>query len=406
MSLDAPPSDPAVPVFATQGAPAPAPDDPGFAVYVHWPFCLSKCPYCDFNSHVRLAPPDETRWLAAFKAELAHRAALTGPRRVDSIFFGGGTPSLMNPRTVGGILDEIARLWSLAPGAEITLEANPTSVEAERFRGYREAGVNRVSLGVQALNDVDLRALGRMHTVAEAMAAVEIAASTFERYSFDLIYARPGQTPQGWRDELRLGLARAGGHMSLYQLTIEPDTAYEKLFLAGKLKTPDAETARALWDVTREETAKAGLPAYEISNHARPGQESRHNLVYWRYGDYVGVGPGAHGRIGAGGRRRAQATEKNPEGWLARVGAEGHGLVADDGLSAEEQGDEFLLMGLRLTEGVDPARFATLSGRPLDPRRVASLIEEGMIERAPDGRLRVTPGGFPLLDAVVADLAA
>ncbi len=386
-------------------APAPA-QDPGFGVYVHWPFCQSKCPYCDFNSHVRLAPPDEGRWLAAFRAELAHRAALTGPRMVDAIFFGGGTPSLMHPRTVGGILDEIARLWTLAPGAEVTLEANPTSVEADRFRGYREAGVNRVSLGVQALDDGDLRALGRLHTVAEAMAAVEIAAQTFERSSFDLIYARPGQTPQAWREELREGLRRAGGHMSLYQLTIEPDTAYEKLFLAGKLKTPDAETSRALWDVTQEETAAAGLPAYEISNHARPGQESRHNLVYWRYGDYVGVGPGAHGRIGADRRRRAHATERNPEDWLTRVGAEGHGLTVDDGLSCEEQGDEFLLMGLRLREGVDPARYAALSGRAIEPRRVASLVEDGLVEITPEGRLRVTAEGFPVLDAVVADLAA
>ena len=403
MIVDVPrePAAPSAPM--TQGGGAP---DPGFGVYVHWPFCLSKCPYCDFNSHVRLAPPDETRWLAAFRAELAHRAALTGPRAVDTVFFGGGTPSLMHPRTVGGILDEIARLWTLAPGVEVTLEANPTSVEAHRFRGYREAGVNRVSLGVQALNDADLRALGRLHTVDEAMAAVDIAAATFDRYSFDLIYARPDQTPQAWREELRRGLARAGGHMSLYQLTIEPETAYEKLFNAGKLKTPDAETSRALWDVTQEETAAAGMPAYEISNHARPGQESRHNLVYWRYGDYLGVGPGAHGRVGVGLRRRAQATEKSPESWLARVSEEGHGLVVDDGLSSEEQGDEFLLMGLRLREGVDPARFAALSGRPLDPRRIASLIEDGMVEKTADGRLRVTPDGFPLLDAVVADLAA
>lgn len=408
MSFDAPrPSLSPSPAPAAQGGDVAAgAPDPGFGVYVHWPFCLSKCPYCDFNSHVRLAPPDESRWLAAFRAELAHRAALTGPRPVDTVFFGGGTPSLMHPRTVGGVLDEIARLWTLAPGVEVTLEANPTSVEADRFRGYREAGVNRVSLGVQALNDADLRALGRLHSVAEAMAALDVAAATFDRYSFDLIYARPDQTPQAWREELRRGLARAGGHMSLYQLTIEPETAYEKLFRAGKLKTPDAETARALWDVTQEETAAAGLPAYEISNHARPGQESRHNLVYWRYGDYLGVGPGAHGRVGAGRRRRAQATEKNPEHWLARVGAEGHGLVVDDGLSAEEQGDEFLLMGLRLREGVDPARFAALSGRPLDPRRVASLIEDGMVEKTVEGRLRVTPEGFPLLDAVVADLAA
>ena len=381
-------------------------DDPGFGIYVHWPFCLSKCPYCDFNSHVRQAPVDEARFLSAFKAELTHRAALTPGRTVSSIFFGGGTPSLMKPETVAGLLDAIGSHWSVDPNAEITLEANPTSVEAERFRGYRAAGVNRVSLGVQALNDVDLKALGRLHSVEEAMRALEIASSTFDRYTFDLIYARPGQSAQAWKAELEEGVRRAGEHMSLYQLTIEPDTIFEKMFEAGKLQMPDPDLSRDLWDVTQDVTNKAGLPAYEVSNHARPGAESRHNLIYWRYGDYAGVGPGAHGRLTTPQGRMAQATERHPEMWLTVVETEGQGLIEDSPLSASEQGDEFLLMGLRLAEGIDPARFEQISGRQLDPDRISSLIGDGMVERTPDGRLRVTPEGFPVLDSVVADLAA
>jgi oxygen-independent coproporphyrinogen-3 oxidase len=377
-----------------------------FGVYVHWPFCLSKCPYCDFNSHVRSQPVDEARFLAAFRSELAHRAFDAPGRTVRSVFFGGGTPSLMKPATVAGILDAIAQHWSVDPQAEVTLEANPTSVEAERFRGYRAAGVNRVSLGVQAMNDRDLKALGRLHSVAEAMAAVEVAASIFERFSFDLIYARPDQTPADWARELEEAIDRAAEHLSLYQLTIEPDTIFERLHRAGKLKTPDEEVGRALWDITQEVTEKRGLPAYEISNHARPGAESRHNLVYWRYRDYAGIGPGAHGRLTTATGRRAQSTERHPEMWLTVVETEGHGLVSDESLSAEEQGDEFLLMGLRLREGIDPKRFERLAGRALDGRRVASLIEDGMVEQTADGRLRVTKHGFPVLDAVVADLAA
>ncbi len=381
--------------------------DPGFGVYVHWPFCLSKCPYCDFNSHVRRGGVDEERYLAAIRTELAHRAQLTPGRVVRSVFFGGGTPSLMAPRTVEGVLAAIAENWTLDPQAEITLEANPTSVEAERFRGYRSAGVNRVSLGVQALNDADLKALGRLHSVEEALKAVAIATKTFERASFDLIYARPGQTPQAWAAELKEALKRAPEHLSLYQLTIEPDTMFEQLFNAGKLKTPDVETARELWDVTQELTAFAGMPAYEISNHARPGAESRHNLIYWRYGEYVGVGPGAHGRvIGPNGTRRAQATEPHPEMWLTVVETEGTGLVEDEALSNEEQGDEFLLMGLRLTEGIDPARFQAMTGKKFEASRVADLIAHGMVEYTRTGRIRVTSEGFPVLDAVVADLAA
>jgi putative oxygen-independent coproporphyrinogen III oxidase len=379
----------------------------GFGVYVHWPFCLSKCPYCDFNSHVRAKPIDEARFVEAFRSEFAHRAALTQGRTVASIFFGGGTPSLMKPQTTAAILDAIAVHWPVAPNAEITLEANPTSVEAERLRGFRSAGINRVSLGVQAMNDADLMALGRGHTAGEAMRAVELAASIFERYSFDLIYARPGQTVAGWREELQRAILRARDHISLYQLTIEHGTMFERLREAGKLVLPDNDRARALWDVTQEVTSKAGLPAYEISNHARNGAESRHNLIYWRCGEYVGVGPGAHGRIlTANGRRRAQATEPHPEMWLTVVESEGHALIEDDYLSSEEQGDEFLLMGLRLSEGIEPAAFQAMSGRGLDPRRVASLIADGMVEYTPRGRIRVSAEGFPVLDAVVADLAA
>lgn len=380
--------------------------DPGFGIYVHWPFCLSKCPYCDFNSHVRQAPVDEARFLAAFRQELAHRASLTPARTVSSVFFGGGTPSLMSPATVGSILDAIGTHWSVAPGAEVTLEANPTSVESTRFRGYRAAGINRVSLGVQALNDPDLKALGRLHTAAEALAAVAVAATHFERFSFDLIYARPGQTPAQWQAELSGAIDRAAEHLSLYQLTIEPDTMFERLFKAGKLVVPDAEQARALWEVTQELTAARGLPAYEVSNHARPGAESRHNLVYWRYGEYAGVGPGAHGRIDTPTGRRAHATERHPEMWLTVVEGEGHGLISDEGLSAEEQGDEFLLMGLRLEEGIDAQRFEALAGRPLDRARIDSLVADGLVERSSTGRLRVTQEGFPVLDMVVADLAA
>jgi oxygen-independent coproporphyrinogen-3 oxidase len=380
--------------------------DPGFGVYVHWPFCLSKCPYCDFNSHVRRAPVDQERYVEAFETELTHRAALAPGRTVRSVFIGGGTPSLMDPATVEAVLESVGKHWTVDRDAEITLEANPSSVEAERFRGYRAAGVNRVSLGVQALNDPDLRALGRLHSEKEALEALAIATRTFERVSFDLIYARPGQTPDAWRRELERALALGTDHLSLYQLTIEPETMFERLVNAGKLAVPDVETQRDLWDVTQETTRAAGLPAYEISNHARPGAESRHNLVYWRYGEYAGVGPGAHGRLVTKSGRRAMSTEKHPEMWLTCVEGEGHGLVEDEQLSIEEQGDEFLLMGLRLTEGIDPGRFQALTGKPLAASRVADLVADGLVEYTRDGRLRVSAEGFPVLDAVVADLAA
>jgi putative oxygen-independent coproporphyrinogen III oxidase len=381
-------------------------DQPSFGVYVHWPFCLSKCPYCDFNSHVRHAAVDEARFLRAFAAETAATAARTGPRTVTSIFLGGGTPSLMQPATVGGILDAIGQHWTLDRNVEVTLEANPTSVEAGRFRGYRAAGVNRVSLGVQALDDATLKELGRTHTAREALDAVAIARSCFARYSFDLIYARPRQTPQQWADELKRAIAEAAEHLSLYQLTIEPDTPFAALHAAGKLATPDDDTARALYDTTQEICAEAGLPAYEVSNHAQAGAECRHNLVYWRAHEYAGIGPGAHGRLDIDGHRHATMSEKRPDAWLMRVESLGHGLVTDDALTREERADEFLLMGLRLTEGIDPARYEALAGRPLDPARIAVLTAQGFVESPGQRCLRVTPAGFPLLDAVVADLAA
>jgi oxygen-independent coproporphyrinogen-3 oxidase len=380
--------------------------DPGFGVYVHWPFCLSKCPYCDFNSHVRHAAIDQARFVRAFAAEIAATAARIPGRQAASIFFGGGTPSLMEPATVGAILDAIARHWTLARDVEVTLEANPTSVEATRFRGFRAAGVNRVSLGVQALDDGALAALGRLHSADEALAAVAIARAAFPRYSFDLIYARPDQSVAAWREELTRAIAQAADHLSLYQLTIEPDTPFATLHAAGKLKTPDDDTGRALYDATQDVCAAHGLPAYEISNHARPGAECRHNLVYWRYGEYAGIGPGAHGRLDMGGRRRATATEKNPETWLELVETRGHGLVVDDTLTRGEEADELLLMGLRLAEGIDMRRYAERAGKPLDPDRIAELVRNGFVETTPDGRVRVTAAGFPVLDAVVADLAA
>jgi putative oxygen-independent coproporphyrinogen III oxidase len=381
-------------------------EEKAFGVYVHWPFCLSKCPYCDFNSHVRHAPVDEKRFARAFAREIETTADRIGSREVSSIFLGGGTPSLMQPQTVGAILDAIGRHWNVAADVEVTLEANPTSVEATRFRGYRVAGVNRVSLGVQALDDASLQALGRLHSAREALEAVAIARAAFDRYSFDLIYGRPDQTPQMWAQELKQAISEAAEHLSLYQLTIEPDTPFFSLHAAGKLKTPDEATARALYDVTQEVCAREGLPSYEISNHARPGAECKHNLVYWRGQEYAGIGPGAHGRLDIGGVRHAVATEKRPEAWLTRVEDTGDGIDTDDTLNSEERADEFLLMGLRLAEGIDPRRYAQLSGRPLDPRRIAILREEGAIAVDAAGRLRVTQSGFPVLDAVVADLAA
>jgi oxygen-independent coproporphyrinogen-3 oxidase len=381
-----------------------------FGIYVHWPFCASKCPYCDFNSHVRLRSIDEARFRSAFLEELAHWAALAPGRTVGSVFFGGGTPSLMSPVTVGAVIEGIARHWTLATDAEVTLEANPSSVEAARFRGYRDAGVNRVSLGVQSLDDGVLRTLGRLHTAAEALAAIAVARATFGRFSLDLIYARPGQTLEAWRDELKRALALAGAHLSLYQLTIEPGTPFADLNARGKLNLPDGELAGALYDLTQELTGRAGLPAYEISNHAVPGEECRHNLLYWRYGEYAGIGPGAHGRVVVDGARQATAAERNPERWAALVESHGHGLTEMTVLSPTEQADEALLMGLRLAEGIDLDRLAALTGLAPHGAALAELMRTGLIERASDrgagNRIRAAPAGRIVLDQVILRLSS
>ena len=379
--------------------------DPGFGIYVHWPFCAAKCPYCDFNSHVRHQPVDQPRFVQAFLKEMATMRRLTGSRSVTSIFMGGGTPSLMAPETVEAVLNGIARHWHVPDGIEITMEANPSSVEAERFRGYRAAGVNRVSLGVQALNDRDLKFLGRLHDVADALKAIRLARDIFPRMSFDLIYARPNQTVEEWDRELKEAVSYAVDHLSLYQLTIEEGTPFYGLAKAGKLIVPDGEQSAVLYEATQQITEREGMPAYEVSNHARPGSESRHNLTYWRYGDYVGIGPGAHGRLTTGGAKIATATERRPEGWLDLVEAQGHGMIEQEILEREAQADELLLMGLRLKEGVDLARWQTLSGRDPDPDREQFLIDHGFIERLGNSRLRCTPAGMLILDAVVADLA-
>ncbi|MCM2291586.1 radical SAM family heme chaperone HemW [Allorhizobium sp. BGMRC 0089] len=380
--------------------------EPGFGVYIHWPFCAAKCPYCDFNSHVRHQGIDQPRFTAAFLTEMEEMRALSGPKTVTSIFLGGGTPSLMDPATVGAILDGIARFWTVPRGIEITMEANPTSVEAERFRGYRAAGVNRVSLGVQALNDRDLKFLGRLHSVEDALKAVKLAREIFPRMSFDLIYARPDQTVKDWEAELNQAISHAADHLSLYQLTIEEGTPFYGLHKAGKIITPDEDRAAELYEATQAITAAQGLPAYEVSNHARPGAESRHNLTYWRYGDYAGIGPGAHGRLTTGQGKLATATERHPETWLDEVEKNRHGMVDQELLDRDEQADELLLMGLRLREGVDLARWQDLSGRDPDPERERFLLEHGFIERLGNSRLRCTPKGMLVLDAVVADLAS
>ncbi|MGE0008122.1 MAG: radical SAM family heme chaperone HemW [Parvibaculaceae bacterium] len=377
--------------------------DPGFGIYVHWPFCKAKCPYCDFNSHVRHEPVDAMAFAGALARELAWFGTRTAGRKVDSVFFGGGTPSLMPPEAVGHVLDRIARLWTVAADAEVTLEANPTSVEARNFAGYRAAGVNRVSVGVQALADADLKALGRRHSAAEALSAFRLAARTFPRVSFDLIYARPGQSVAQWRDELARALAEQQGHMSLYQLTIEEGTRYADLHRAGKLAVPGEEVAAELYDVTQELTAKAGLQAYEVSNHALPGHESRHNLVYWRYGDYVGAGPGAHSRLTSGGRRLALATERHPETWRAEVLARGHGVTEETVIGTSDQAAEYLLMGLRIAEGIDLTRYEALSGRP--PAHLPELTEMGLVSLR-GGRLMATHAGRRVLNAVISQLAA
>lgn len=378
----------------------------GFGLYVHWPFCLSKCPYCDFNSHVR-DRIDQDRWRRAYLRNLDSYARETPGRTVTSVFFGGGTPSLMAPEVVAATLDRIASLWALAPDVEVTLEANPTSVEARRLAAFRSAGVNRVSLGIQAIDDADLRALGRSHDRSHALAALEIAGRTFDRFSFDLIYARPGQTVRAWQSELAQALSFAADHLSVYQLTIEPGTAFAARYDRGDLVPPDEDCAAALYEVTQTQLEDAGLPAYEISNHARPGQECRHNLLYWRGDDYVGVGPGAHGRLSLPGGRVATRAHRAPEIWLDRVERGGTGETHRDGLSPPVIGEELLLMGLRLSEGVDAARFRRLTGRNLqdvvDGSGLDRLVFAGLIE-ADELGMRATAAGRQRLNAVLAVL--
>jgi oxygen-independent coproporphyrinogen-3 oxidase len=373
-----------------------------FAVYLHWPFCLAKCPYCDFNSHVR-DQVDQTAWRRALLDELDQAAARLPGRTVSSIFFGGGTPSLMPPETVSALLDRIAGHWSMAGttdeggSVEITLEANPTSVEAGRFHAYAAAGVNRLSLGVQALNDGDLRRLGRNHDAKEAMAALELARTIYSRCNFDLIYARPGQDVGQWQAELARALALGPSHLSLYQLTIEEGTAFD-----GTVEAADGDLAADLYEATQESCMAAGLPAYEISNHAAPGQESRHNLAYWRYGEYLGLGPGAHGRLLIDGQRLATSQRTSPERWLA-----GERRTAETTLSVEERATEMLMMGLRLTEGVDGAAFLAEVGAPLADWLAGPGLErllDGDLLTWRGGNLAASTDGRGVLNAVLAEL--
>ena len=374
-----------------------------FGIYIHWPFCAAKCPYCDFNSHVRVAV-DEDGWLDGVVSELQWVADNQAARpAVETIFFGGGTPSLMRGRSAGRVLQKIAALWPMSNDVEVTLEANPASADAARFADYRAAGVNRVSLGIQALNDPDLRKLGRLHDVAEAKAALAMAMGLFDRVSLDLIYARPDQTEAQWRDELNQALSFGTHHLSLYQLTIEPETPYALLHRNGQLRIPDEDLAAGLYEATQELTEAAGLPAYEISNHARPGQESRHNLIYWRYGDYAGVGPGAHGRLDLHGRRTATAAIKLPERWRDTVAKTGHGFAELTPVSNHEAAREHLLMNLRLSEGFDLAAYEKRWGAGVDAEKIAALSDDGFLEKE-NGWLRATPKGRLLLNRVIEAL--
>ncbi len=376
----------------------------GFGVYIHWPFCKSKCPYCDFNSHVQ-ANVDQSAWRDALLAELRNTYRLTGPRRVDTVFFGGGTPSLMAPSTVAALIEEIDHLWGIMPKAEISLEANPTSVEAERFRGYAQGGVNRLSMGVQALNDANLKALGRTHTVAEAIQAFDIAKNSFSRVSFDLIYARQGQSLTDWQAELKTALDMSVDHLSLYQLTIESGTRFGALYQRGRLRNlPDDDLASDMYFATQDLCEAGGMPRYEVSNHAAVDAQSRHNLIYWRYGDYAGIGPGAHGRLTLNGRRMASQTKPDPALWLDRVSSNGHGRTTLDPLDPADQALEYLLMSMRLSEGMSVARYTRLAGQNLNAERVEDLQEMGLLTLKKD-RLATTRKGAPLLNAILRELA-
>ena len=376
----------------------------GFGLYIHWPFCEAKCPYCDFNSHVARRI-DQDRWRRAYLTEIDRVADDLPGRVLNTVFFGGGTPSLMDPDTVAAVLERIAKHWPMANDAEITLEANPGSVDAGRFRAFRAAGVTRVSMGIQALNDADLRRLGRIHTVDEAMAAFDIARDCFERVSFDLIYARQDQTLDDWKAELKQALTKAIDHLSLYQLTIEDGTAFGDRYRLGKLRgLPEDDVAADMFDATQEICAAHGFDRYEVSNHARPGSEARHNLIYWRYGDYAGIGPGAHGRITVGGQRYATETHRNPNAWLTAA-ENGSGESLRLPLSPQEQAEEYAMMSLRIVDGMDAQRYARLSGRPLAPQALADLADLGMID-VTGPRITVTQKGLPVLNAVTAQFLA
>lgn len=375
----------------------------GFGLYLHWPFCASKCPYCDFNSHVA-AEIDQNRWNRAYLAEIERVGQETEGRVLNSVFFGGGTPSLMDPELVQAILDKVRTTWRFANDIEITLEANPSSIESGRFRAYSEAGVNRVSMGMQALNDTDLQRLGRLHSVAEGRRAFDIARSVFDRVSFDLIYARQDQTIDVWRKELTEALSMAIDHLSLYQLTIEDGTAFGARHAAGKLRgLPEDEAAADMYLLTQEICDAHGMPAYEVSNHARDGAESRHNLIYWHYGDYAGIGPGAHGRLTLNGGRRATDTPKNPAAWLEAVERNGSGKLPRVALPQGEQAIEYLLFGLRLAEGISADRYRALAGQELSQDRLQYLVDLGMIQLE-QGRISTTRAGMPVLNAILREL--
>ncbi len=388
--------------------------NPGFGVYIHWPFCLSKCPYCDFNSHVRDSI-DHSRWRRALLAELDHFAAETAGREVTSIFFGGGTPSLMAPETVAAVIERVSRNWRLAAEAEITLEANPTSAEAGKFAAFAAAGVGRLSLGVQSLNDEALRFLGRQHSAAEALAAIDLARRHFPRFSFDLIYARPAQSETDWEAELDRALEEGAGHLSLYQLTIEENTVFHGAWRRGELQVPEEDQAGNLYDLTQVAMEARGLPAYEISNHARPGQESRHNLTYWRYGDYLGVGPGAHGRLTLErddcrtGLKIATRQHRAPEAWLEAVERDGHASRGEQEIGPDQRLEEMVMMGLRLREGISRAAFLRETGKEaeqvLNGERLRSLSEAGFVTLTDRG-LTASHEGRSRLDAVLAHLLA
>ena len=375
----------------------------GFGIYIHWPFCAAKCPYCDFNSHVRKSV-DQSRWLSAIRLELKNSAIRTKGRTVNTIFFGGGTPSLMEPEIVAGIIKEIAKLWVLALDIEISLEANPTSVEAQKFSDFRKAGINRISMGIQSLRNDGLKALGRMHSVNEARKAFDIAKDHFERVSFDLIYARQDQSKVDWEIELKEASSMAVDHLSLYQLTIEDGTRFGDLYERGSLKgMPNDSLAADMYDITQEVTLQNDMPAYEISNHAVEGAESRHNLIYWRYGDYIGVGPGAHGRISENGNKIATTTIENPENWLRGVELNGTSTIDDEVINHIDQASEYLMMSLRLIEGVDMERYKKISGIALDNKLIDKNIENGLIKVINNNLIATQPGRI-ILNTLIKDL--